>query len=80
MVTAVSEEAAPQVWMSLPVTLLKQKELEVQPIIRHAHTHSQEVQPIIRLTQYLSPLFFSLIFFNLHTVKFTLLSVQFYDF
>lgn len=26
-VTAVSEEAAPQVWMSLPVTLLKQNEV-----------------------------------------------------
>ena len=38
-----SEEAAPQVWMSLPVTLLKQKELEVQPIIRRAHTHSRKL-------------------------------------
>lgn len=32
-VTAGSEEAAPQGWTSLPVTLLKQKEFEVQPII-----------------------------------------------
>ena len=34
-ITAMHEEAAPQVWTSLPVTLLKQKELEVQPIIRN---------------------------------------------